>query len=92
MPTHTSPRCLSACVYMGLILAGLIHGYPREEVLGPSWPWLLRLREIHPLHPDVDEVATGNFRYKKPPEIVGSSYVVKSLEAALWAFHDAQLL
>ena len=27
---------------------------------------------------------------KQPPEIVGSGYVVKSLEAALWAFHDAQ--
>ncbi len=30
------------------------------------------------------------FRRKKPPQIVGSGYVVKSLEAALWAFHDAK--
>ena len=27
---------------------------------------------------------------QKPPQIVGSGYVVKSLEAALWAFHDAK--
>lgn len=26
----------------------------------------------------------------RPPKIVGSGYVVKSLEAALWAFHDAK--
>ena len=27
---------------------------------------------------------------EEPPEIVGSGYVVRSLEAALWAFHDAK--
>jgi len=32
----------------------------------------------------------GSFRPKRPPEILGSGYVVKSLEAALRAFHDAQ--
>ena len=34
-------------------------------------------------------MADGSFRRKQPPEIVGSGYVVKCLEAALWAFHDA---
>jgi len=24
-------------VYFGLVLAGLIHGLPREEVLAPDW-------------------------------------------------------
>jgi len=90
LPTHASPQCLSACAYMGVILAGLIQGAAREEVLDPSWPPLLRLREIHPLHPEVDAVAKGSFRQKQPPEIVGNGYVVKSLEAALWAFHDAK--
>lgn len=31
--------------------------------------------------------AAGSFKSRKPPEIEGSGYVVKSLEAALWAFH-----
>jgi ADP-ribosyl-[dinitrogen reductase] hydrolase len=35
-------------------------------------------------------VAAGSFRQTQPSEIVGSRYVVRSLEAALWAFHDAQ--
>jgi ADP-ribosyl-[dinitrogen reductase] hydrolase len=34
-------------------------------------------------------VATGSFRAKQPPAIRGSGWVVQSLEAALWAFHDA---
>jgi ADP-ribosyl-[dinitrogen reductase] hydrolase len=37
----------------------------------------------------VREVAEGSFRRRKPPQIQGSGYVVRSLEAALWAFHDA---
>jgi ADP-ribosylglycohydrolase len=90
LPTHASPQCLSACAYLGLILAGLIQGRPREEVLGPFWPPLLRLKEIYPLHKEVEEVARGSFRDQEPYEIVGSGYVVKSLEAALWAFHDAR--
>ncbi len=42
-----------------------------------------------PLHENVLAVARGSFREKSPPEIQGSGYVVRSLEAALLAFHDA---
>jgi ADP-ribosylglycohydrolase len=89
-PTHASPQCLSACAYFGLILAGLIHGLDRDEVLAPTWEPLVLLKRLHPLHPEILEVANGSFRRKRPPEIVGSGYVVKSLEAALWAFCDAE--
>ena len=34
----------------------------------------------------MDEVAAGSFLRREPPEIEGSGYVVRSLEAALWAF------
>jgi hypothetical protein len=70
-------------------LCGLIHGIDREEVLGSKWEPLLQLKQVHSVHPEIEEVAAGSFRCKKPPSIVGSGYVVKSLEAALWAFHDA---
>jgi ADP-ribosylglycohydrolase len=89
-PTHASPQCLSACAYFGLILAGLIHGLDRDEALAPTWEPLAQLKRLHPLHPEILEVADGSFRRKRPPEIVGSGYVVKSLEAALWAFRDAE--
>jgi ADP-ribosyl-[dinitrogen reductase] hydrolase len=90
LTTHASPTCLSSCAYMGLILCGLIHGLPREIVLSPDWEPLLHLGKSYPLHPKVTEVAAGSFRHKRPPEIKGSGFVVASLEAALWAFHDAQ--
>jgi ADP-ribosyl-[dinitrogen reductase] hydrolase len=37
----------------------------------------------------IQEIAQGSFRQKQPPAIQGSGWVVKSLEASLWAFHDA---
>jgi ADP-ribosylglycohydrolase len=88
-PTHASSQCLSACAYFGVVLAGLIHGLPRDEVLHSGWEPLQRLRRFCPLHPEIEEVAQGSFRRRQPPEIRGWGYVVRSLEAALWAFHDA---
>ncbi len=36
---------------------------------------------------EVDEVVRGSYKTLEPPEITASGYVVKSLEAVLWAFH-----
>ena len=46
------------------------------------------LRVAHPLAEKIDEIARGSFKHKHPPEIKGSGYVVRSLEAALWALHQ----
>ena len=34
----------------------------------------------------IAEIAAGSFHKKAPPGIAGTGFVVKSLEAALWAF------
>jgi ADP-ribosylglycohydrolase len=88
-PTHASHQCRSACAYFGLVLCGLIHGLPREQVLDPGWEPVRRAHERSRFHPEVLEIARGSFRTRQPPDIYGSGYVVKSLEAALWAFHDS---
>ena len=87
--THASSQCRSACRYLAVVLAGLINGISREEVLSSDWGPVKVLRETAPLHEEVEAVIAGSFREKQPPEIVGSGYVVQSLEAALWAFHQA---
>jgi ADP-ribosylglycohydrolase len=86
LPTHASPQCQSACAYLGVVLCGLLCGLSRERVLDPEWRGLREVHESFPLHPEVLEVAKGSFRRASPE---GSGYVVRSLEAALWAFHDA---
>ena len=89
IPTHASEQCVSACRYLATILAALIHGEDRDEVLSPDWKSLQQLNDIKPLHPLIQEIAEGSFRKKEPPAIQGPGWVVKSLEASLWAFHDA---
>jgi ADP-ribosyl-[dinitrogen reductase] hydrolase len=89
LTTHASEQCRSACRYLATVLATLIQGEDRDQVLSPDWKALRQLNNIKPLHPLIQEVAEGSFRQKKPPAIQGSGWVVKSLEAALWAFHDA---
>lgn len=86
LPTHGSDQCISACACFGVLLAGLLHGLPREEVLDPGWAAWRRLDEMQLMHPHVREVIEGSYRSKRPPEIRGSGYVVHSLEASLWAF------
>lgn len=89
LPTHASEQCLSACRYLAIVLAAFMHGEAREEILSPAWKPLQKLNDIKPLHPLIQAIALGSFRRKQPPEIKGSGWVVASLEAALWAFHDA---
>lgn len=89
LTTHASEQCLSACRYLTLVLVGLQHGLDRQEVLAPDWQPLVELTNLAPLHPAVATVAAGSFRELAPPQIKGSGWVVKSLEAALWAFHRA---
>jgi ADP-ribosyl-[dinitrogen reductase] hydrolase len=86
LPTHGSPQCLSACRYLALVLAALIHGEDREKVLSASWE---ALAELDPLHPLIQAIAKGSYRTKKQDDIDNSGWVVATLEAALWSFHDA---
>jgi len=89
IPTHASEQCVSACRYLATILAALIHGEDRDAVLSTDWKPLQQLNDIKTLHSLIQEISQGSFRKKEPPAIQGSGWVVKSLEASLWAFHDA---
>jgi len=78
--THGAPAAIDACkLYAALILAAL-SGASKEEILSP-------ILYHGSLVPEIRDVADGSFRQKNPPAIAGTGYVVKSLEAALWAFY-----
>ncbi len=85
IPTHASESCLSACRYLGVVLAALMNGVEREEVLSMTWT----VKQMRALHPAIQDVADGSYKRKNPPQIQGTGWVVKSLEAALWAFYGA---
>lgn len=83
--THQAPACIDACRYMGGILRGLIDGAPKEVVLRASYQ-PAGMKKEH-LDPEISRIVAGSFKEKQPPEIRGTGYVVRSLEAALWAFY-----
>ncbi|MDX9896829.1 MAG: ADP-ribosylglycohydrolase family protein [Desulfofustis sp.] len=85
--THGARTCVDACRYFGALLVGAVHGINKDTLLGPKYTPVAGLWEDEPLCPEIDAVACGSFKVKEPPAIVGSGYVVQSLEAALWAFH-----
>lgn len=88
--THSAPNAVDACRYFGGLLWAAIHGAGKEEFLAAGFAPVPGYWEIHPLTPAIAEVAGGSFKRKQPPEIQGSGYVVRSLEAALWAFYHSQ--
>lgn len=85
--THAAPQCISACEYMSGLIAGAILGVDKETLLSASYTPIPGFWDNHPLDEPVAEVAEGSFKILQPPAIVGSGYVVKTLEAALWAFY-----
>ena len=67
-----------------------MNGVDKETLLSADYCPVEDLWERSPLVEGIAEVASGSFKYREPPDIEGSGYVVKSLEAALWAFHKSQ--
>jgi ADP-ribosyl-[dinitrogen reductase] hydrolase len=70
-------------------LWGALNGASKEEVLSPRFSPAKDAWSKQPLCSPISEIADGSFKRKEPPEIRGTGYVVKSLEAALWAFHSS---
>jgi ADP-ribosyl-[dinitrogen reductase] hydrolase len=85
--THGAATAVDGCRYLGALLVGAVAGATKEELLAPHYSPTPGYWERHPLAPEIDEIAAGSFKRRQPPEIKGAGYVVKSLEAALWAFY-----
>ncbi len=87
--THGAREAVDGCRYLGALLVGAVSGAGKEELLSEHYCPVAGYWEEHPLAPGIDRVASGSFKRKEPPEIKGSGYVVRSLEAALWAFYKS---
>ena len=88
--THGTAACIDACRYFGGLIVGTVLGETKENLMAARYSPVANLWDQEPMCPEIDEVAGGSFMRREPPEIVGSGYVVKSLEAALWAFHRSE--
>lgn len=77
--THGSADCLSTCAYFGEILWRALNGeMDKDRLLTPTSGYLFSS--------NVQAVIDGSFK-KSRADIFGTGYVVRSLEASLWAFY-----
>jgi ADP-ribosylglycohydrolase len=87
--THAAVAAVDACRYLAALLVGVLRGASKMDLLGDHFTPVPGLWKKQPLVAEIAEIATGSFRVKQPPEIKGSGYVVRSLEAALWAYYHS---
>ena len=85
--THQAVEAVDACRYFAGLLVGALHGDDKRTLLSAGYCPIQGLWDRVPLVDRIATVADGSFKEREPPEIRGTGYVVKSLEAALWAFH-----
>ncbi len=87
--THGSRVAIDACRYLGGLLVGALQGASKEQLLASAYHPAGAVWQATDLAPEIYEIACGSFTDREPPTIEGSGYVVKSLEAALWAFYKS---
>lgn len=87
--THGTQTAVDACRYLGGLIVGALHGASKEELLSPAFCPVPNYWQQRPLVAEIAEIAAGSFKQRQPPEIRATGYVVKSLEAALWAFYHS---
>ncbi len=87
--THGAIHAVDACRYFAALLVGALAGAGKEELLSDHFSPAAGCWKIRPLSGEIDDIAAGSFRRKEPPQIQGAGYVVRSLEAALWAFYKS---
>jgi ADP-ribosylglycohydrolase len=85
--THGAAEAVDGCRYLAALLVGAVNGVSKADLLSERFALVTEIQRNAPLARGIAEVASGSFKETNPPKIQGSGYVVKSLEAALWAFH-----
>lgn len=85
--THGVRAAVDACRYLGMLIVGAVRGEGKGTLLGTRYTAVPGYWDEYPLVDEIDEIALGSYKFKQPPEITGTGFVVKSLEAALWAFY-----
>ena len=87
--THGAEEAVDACRYFAGLLVGALGGVDKETLLSTRYCPVEGHWTRTPLAERIAEVADGSYKRREPPEIKGTGYVVKSLEAALWALHKS---
>jgi ADP-ribosylglycohydrolase len=89
--THAAAEAVDACRYMTGLIVGALRNESKESLLSDLYSpaynyWLF---QDLALTPRIDAIARGVYKFKEARQLPASGYVVDTLEAALWAFHNS---
>ena len=88
--THGAVEAVDACRYYGGLIWGALHGEPKEKLLNGLYSPDGHYWESNSLCDSIRNlILSGNYKTKPANQIRASGYVMHSLEAALWAFHNS---
>jgi ADP-ribosyl-[dinitrogen reductase] hydrolase len=88
--THAARDAVDACRFFTGLLIGALRGISKGELLDGVYCPVPGYFDAQPISQNISTVAGGSYKIKEPPEIKGSGHVVRSLEAALWAFYKSE--
>lgn len=81
--THSATECLDGCRLFGGMLVKALRGVEKQQILLQDQPF-------ETMSAGLKNINEGSYMKKPMDEIVGSGYVVRSLEAALWCFYQTE--
>jgi ADP-ribosyl-[dinitrogen reductase] hydrolase len=76
--THSHILCVEACGLLGEMIWKALNGYTKTEIFSTS-------QDFKTL--EIQHLVNSKTYNLEPPYIQGTGYVLKSLEAAMWAFY-----
>lgn len=84
--THGCTEAVDACRAFSYMLVHALKGASKTEISRSPIEDVQQIWRDSSLCESIEEVVRGSYKRHDPPTIHGSGYVVRSLEAALWAF------
>ncbi len=89
--THAATEAVDCCRYFAGLLVGALRGDSKDLLLSDLYSpvynyWLF---QHVALTRRVDAIARGVYKTKQAHELPATGYVIDTMEAALWAFHQS---
>lgn len=87
--THGAEESVDACRFYTALILSALNGCSKTEIL--NFDYIADKFDLmaEGLSRRILKVAEGSYKKINPPQIKGTGYVVKALEAALWAFYNS---
>ncbi len=88
--THGAREAVDACRYMTGLIVGALRNESKETLLSDLYCPVYNYWFFQGvgLTPRIDAIARGVYKHKKASDLPATGYVVDTLEAALWTFHQ----